>query len=135
MKSCLQLLLLAGLSSCLSYRKPVPPPQPSRGAVPFSSVFDFRAQRLSGSRVQLTWHAQPGKQQLNFKIVRKIGRDGRFDPIAEIRSMPGSEQVISDFAHTDLNQHSDSSYYAILQVDGSGAKYYSVLQGVGGTGK
>lgn len=100
--------------------------------VPYSSVVDFRVQRLSGSRVQLSWHAIAGKQKLPFQVMRKIGTDGSYSPVSMIEPGESTQEGLVDYVLTDLNNSSDSSFYAILQVDEKGAKYFSAPKGVEG---
>ena len=102
--------------------------------VPFSSVIDFRVQRLSGSRVMLSWHAITGQSGLRFEVFRKIGRDGSYNRIGVVRPDAGSRDIM-DYSLTDQNNASDSSYYSIRQVDETGVQYHSLAKGVEGRGR
>src|SRR5687768_9450274 len=65
--------------------------------LPYSSVVDFRVQRLSGSRVQLSWHAIAGNQKLPFQVMRKIGWDGTYSPVSMIEPGQTNQEGIVDY--------------------------------------
>jgi hypothetical protein len=98
-----------------------------------SDVLDFQAKRLSGSRVILSWHAEPGKSQNDFLVMRKSGNSGLFEKVAVVKPKPSGSVI--DYVLTDINDCPDSSFYSILQVDGKGVKYFSLARGVKGKGR
>ena len=95
-------------------------------------VMDFQTKRLSGSRVQISWHSEYNKDQGEFTVMRKTGM-GIFEKIGIVKPKPSSGIV--DYALTDINNSEDSSFYSIMQVDSKGVKYFSPATGVKGIKK
>ena len=96
-------------------------------------VLDFHAKRLSGSRVQISWHSEPNQSENDFVVMRKTSRNGVFEKIGIVRPKPSGG--ITDYALTDKNECEDSSFYSIMQVDGKGVRYFSPAKGVCGIQK
>ena len=91
---------------------------------------DFHVIRLSGSRVQLTWHATPNQNQNEFLVMRRLGTSGVFEKVGSIK--PKQADAINDYTLTDTNDCEDSSYYSIMQTDIKGVKYFSASKGIKG---
>lgn len=98
----------------------------------FSSIIDFRVQRLSGSRVRISWHALPGREKPRFEILRRIGKNGNFNSVSLVEADNNLSDTILDYAVTDYNQSRDSSFYTIRQIDENGTRYNSMWRGVPG---
>ena len=98
-----------------------------------SEVMDFQVKRLSGSRVMLSWHSEPNKNQNDFLVMRKSGSGGMFEKVGVVK--PKQSNSLNDYVLTDLNECEDSSYYSIMQVDIKGVKYFSLSRGVKGITK
>jgi len=132
----LSILLLALLAfSCTVYHRPqigFPAKAVRITETESASVVqlhDFEVRRLSGQRVQLSWHTYGSKN--GFVIVRKKGRLGLPEPIVTIEPK-GEGALLADYRFTDINAYEDSSFYSVLQVDSVGRKYYSKYEGVNG---
>jgi len=98
-----------------------------------SEVVDLQVVRLSGARVQVSWHALPAQSQSDFLVMRKMAQGGAFEKISTMKPKQGN--TISDYMITDINASEDSSYYSILQVDAKGVKYFSQFRCVKGVRK
>jgi len=129
------LLLVLTAFSCTVYHRPqigFPAKSIKLTEIESASVVqlhDFEVRRLSGKRVQLSWHTYGSKS--GFVIVRKNGRLGMPEPIVTIE--PKSEnETLADYRFTDINAYEDSSFYSVLQEDSLGRKYYSKYAGVNG---
>ena len=96
------------------------------------TIVDFRVLRLSNARVHISWHTSPGNLNGGFNVLRKIGKTGEFTKIGFVSAKKGVADAILDYALIDVNGHSDSSFYSLLQVDAKGVKYYSQSKGVEG---
>ena len=98
-----------------------------------SEVMDFEAKRLSGARVLVSWHAQPGQVQNDFLVMRRLGSSGILEKVGTVK--PKRTGTLNDYTITDLNECEDSSFYSLMQVDGKGVKYFSQFKGVKGVRK
>ncbi len=98
----------------------------------FSTVMDFQVQRLSGSRVRISWHALRGSKNPVFEILKRTGKNGKLQPVDMVEASNDLPDTIYDYAITDFNQSKDSSFYAIRQIDEKGTKYNSMWKGVRG---
>jgi hypothetical protein len=95
------------------------------------SVFDMNVQRLSSSRVRISWHSKDVNEIRGFEVMRKIGKYGIFEKIGFVE-VNKNTAGINDYSLTDLNPHSDSSFYSIKQLDDKGAAYFSKPKGIQG---
>jgi hypothetical protein len=101
------------------------------------TVIDFSVQRLSGKRVQISWHTRNEKEQVQFEVMRRFGRTVPFAPIGSVQQklQTGINDIV-DYSFVDeKNMNPDTSFYCVKKTDAEGVIFYSLPKAVEGAGK
>ena len=95
------------------------------------SILDFKAERLSKSRVLICWHTEQELNSMGFAIQRRLEGEGEFKDVAFIEpKSKGDSASVFDYKFTDANRYNGPTYYRIKQQDKAGTTFYTTIKEV-----
>jgi hypothetical protein len=93
------------------------------------SILDFKVQRLSKSRVLISWHTEDELNSNGFALQRRLEDEGEFKDVAFIKpKSKGDSTLVNDYTFTDSNDFNGPSYYRLKQKDGKGSTFYTAIR-------